>query len=48
MLEASRAAGGSQELARLSRSIETDTEFGHFVAVENAFKNWEALQNAAR
>ena len=38
-----------EKLARLSRSIRTTARLlGHFVAVENALKNWEALQNAAR
>jgi hypothetical protein len=48
------SAGGLARRGRLARARAAVkkhpdySESGHFVAVENAFKNWEALQNAAR
>ena len=48
------SAGGVARRGRLTRAraaVKKHPDYSksdHFVAVENAFKNWEALQNAAR
>jgi hypothetical protein len=48
------SAGGLARRGRLARAHAAVkkhpdySESGYFVAVENAFKNWEALQNATR
>jgi hypothetical protein len=52
-LLAESAAGLARRgrLARARAAVKKHPDYsesGHFVAVENAFKNWEALQNAAR